>query len=77
MNYYLILIAVFLILLGYLLMTGPRNQGGDSFNYDIYSFRRITLAPFVLLSGYILVIISIMYTSKPGENNGKSRNGKI
>lgn len=63
-NYYLLLISVILIFFGFLLMTGQGSQEGRPFNYDIYSFRRITMAPVVLFSGYVLVIISIMYRFK-------------
>ena len=59
-NYSLILIAVLLVFSGYLLMTGSPNQRGESFNYEIYNFRRITVAPIVLLAGYVLMIICIM-----------------
>jgi len=79
-NYSLFLIALSLIVLGYLLMTGSVNRGGDSFNNEIYSFRRITLAPVILLSGYSLIVFSIMSVSKSEnnkENNAKTRNGKI
>jgi Protein of unknown function (DUF3098) len=75
-NYYLILIAVGLIVSGYLLMTGSGNYQGQAFNEDIYSFRRITLAPVILLMGYSLMIFAIMTvwkTKNSNEKNGRSR----
>jgi len=59
-NYCVILVSVGLLITGFLLMSGSGHNGLDSFNDDIYSFRRITLAPVVLLLGYILMIYGIM-----------------
>jgi NhaP-type Na+/H+ or K+/H+ antiporter len=59
-NYYLILTSIVLLITGFLMMTGSSNIAGSSFNNDIYSFRRITLAPIVLLAGYSLMIYAIM-----------------
>jgi hypothetical protein len=71
-NYSLLLISVSILVLGFLLMTGEGNYDMKGFNEDIYSFRRITLSPIILLSGYVLMIVSIMTGSgKPkNSNNG-------
>jgi H+/Cl- antiporter ClcA len=78
-NYSLILIAIGLLVMGFLLMTGKGNAGGTAFNKDIYSFRRITLSPLVLLSGYAMMIYAIMADrGKPKQNgNGHSQSRKI
>lgn len=68
-NYCLILSSVILLITGFILMTGESNSGIDSFNTDIYSFRRITLAPIILVAGYALMIYAIMSVSgNPKEN---------
>jgi hypothetical protein len=59
-NYMLILASVGLLVLGFLLMTGDGNSNESGFNEDIYSFRRITLAPLVVLFGYALMVYAIM-----------------
>jgi hypothetical protein len=59
-NYSLILVSTGLLIAGFLLMTGPGNDGAEQFNPDIYSFRRITLSPIVLIAGYGLIIYAIM-----------------
>lgn len=59
-NYYLILIAIGLLVAGFLLMMGKGNAGAGEFNNDIYSFRRITLSPVILLAGYAMMIYAIM-----------------
>jgi len=46
-------------------MTGQSNSGGIEFNGDIYSFRRITLSPIILLAGYAMIIYAIMADKKP------------
>jgi hypothetical protein len=72
-NYYLILTSIGLLILGFILMTGKDNAGTAHFNEDIYSFRRITLAPIIILTGYALMIYAIM--SKPVHKN-KKQNGQ-
>ena len=62
-NYVLLAIACFLIVLGLILMSG----NGSSFTHfeaDIFSFRRIVLAPIISLTGYLLVIVAILCTEK-------------
>lgn len=63
-NYYIIGAGVLLLVIGYFLMSGGQ-QAPDQFNEDeIYSFRRITLAPIVVILGYIAIAIGIMYRKK-------------
>ena len=62
-NYLLILIACGMILLGFFLMAGEGSTNAH-FNADIFSFRRIVLAPVVCFSGYILVIVGILWKKK-------------
>jgi len=76
-NYCLLLIAVSLIVSGYILMTGGSNSGGNEFNNEIYSFRRITLAPVILLAGYALIIQAIMWNPKTSSSNGNYLSGKV
>jgi hypothetical protein len=59
-NYWLMLIGLAFILVGFLLMIGGGSDDPNVFNPDIFSFRRITLAPLLVLAGYIIEIIAIM-----------------
>lgn len=62
------LILIFVVLIsGLLLMTGSSNKSSD-FNDSIFSFRRITLAPLVILASYIAFIYLIL--KKPSSKNG-------
>jgi hypothetical protein len=66
-NYKLMVIGFLIILIGFLLMIGGKSESPDIFNADeIFSFRRITLAPLVVLAGFIFEIWAIM--KKPKEN---------
>jgi fumarate reductase subunit D len=67
-NYKLLAIGFVIIIIGFLLMLGGKSDSPDKFSETIFSFRRITLAPIVVLSGFIFEIWAIM--KKPG-NTGK------
>lgn len=62
-NYILLAVGVVAIILGFVLMTGPGSTE-THFEPDIFSFRRVKLAPAICFSGFIFVIIAIMYKAK-------------
>ncbi len=62
-NLILIGIGVAFVIIGFLLMMGAPS-GQTEFNPDIFSFRRIVLAPGVALFGFIFVIFGIVKKSK-------------
>jgi len=64
-NYLYLAISFVVIIIGYLLMIGGGSDDPKVFSTDIFSFRRLTLAPIVILIGWILGIIAIM--KKPKE----------
>jgi membrane-bound ClpP family serine protease len=66
-NYKLMAIGFAIIVVGFILMTGGKSDDPNVFNPDIFSFRRITLAPMVLLFGFAFEIYAIM--KKPKSNN--------
>ena len=59
-NYTLVLIGVVIIIAGFILMTGPGSTE-THFEPDIFSFRRIKLAPAICFGGFIFVIYAIMH----------------
>ncbi|MFO7939513.1 MAG: DUF3098 domain-containing protein [Bacteroidales bacterium] len=65
-NYRLMLIGFGIIILGFILMVGGKAESPDQFNPEIFSFRRITLAPLLVLGGFIFEIYAIM--KKPKDN---------
>lgn len=64
-NYRLLAIGFAIIVLGFVLMIGGKADSPDEFNPAIFSFRRITLAPLLVLFGYLFEIYAIM--KKPGK----------
>lgn len=62
-HYVVSALAVFLILSGFLLMTGEGSIN-DTFCPDIFSARRITLAPLLCLAGYLMLIPAILWRRK-------------
>jgi hypothetical protein len=68
-NYRLLLIGVAIVVLGFILMSGGGSGDPNVFNEEeIFSFRRITLAPITCLIGYIFIIYAIM--KKPKSDQG-------
>ena len=66
-NYKLLAIGFVIIVIGFLLMIGGKSDSPDKFSENIFSFRRITLAPIVVLAGFIFEIWAIM--KKPKDTN--------
>ena len=58
-NYKFLLIGLAVIVLGFILMTGGGSDDPQVFNPEIFNFRRIRLAPTVVLIGFGVVIYSI------------------
>ncbi len=67
-NFILIAIGVVIIIVGLLLMTGPSSTE-THFEADIFSTRRIVVAPLVCFVGFVFMIFAIMFRSK-NKNNG-------
>jgi membrane-bound ClpP family serine protease len=63
-NYILLAIGFAIIILGFVLMIGGRSDDPTVFNEEIFSFRRITLAPIVVLFGFMFEIYAIMKKPK-------------
>jgi hypothetical protein len=64
-NYILMIIGFAIIVLGFILMMGGKSEDPTIFNEEeIFSFRRITLAPIVVLAGFIFEIWAIMKKPK-------------
>lgn len=63
-NYILLAIGFIIILIGFFLMTGGDAESPAVFNPEVFSFRRITLAPMVVLAGFIFEIYAIMKKPK-------------
>ncbi|MDD4226453.1 MAG: DUF3098 domain-containing protein [Mariniphaga sp.] len=65
-NYRLLAIGFGIIVIGFILMIGGKSDDPNVFNPEIFSFRRITLAPVLLLIGFLFEIYAIL--KKPKDN---------
>jgi hypothetical protein len=63
-NYKYLLIGFVIIIIGFSLMVGGSSNDPDIFNKEIFSFRRITLSPLIVLFGFIFEIWAIMRKPK-------------
>ncbi|WP_228236331.1 DUF3098 domain-containing protein [Allomuricauda sp. M10] len=65
-NYLFLFIGIAFIALGFILMAGGGSDDPNVFNPDIYSFRRIRLAPTLVLIGLGIQIYAILLN--PNKN---------
>ena len=63
MNYILLVVGVLIAVLGFVLMSGSGTTE-EAFNPDIFSVRRIKVAPAVCFAGFVFIIYGIMAKSK-------------
>lgn len=59
-NYVMMLIGMAIIVIGFVLMSGGGEHSVTEFDESIFSFRRITLAPIVVIAGFIFEVYAIM-----------------
>ena len=59
-NLRLLMIGALIIVVGFVLMIGGNSTDPNVFNKEIFSFRRITLAPIIVIIGFIFEIYAIM-----------------
>ena len=63
-NYMIMIIGLVIIALGFILMAGGGSEDPNVFNEDIYNFRRIRLAPTLVIIGFIVEIYAILANPK-------------
>ena len=59
-NYIILIFSIFIISLGYFIMSGGGSQDPLIFNNEIYNFKRIRLAPLLVILGFALALFSII-----------------
>ena len=62
-NYILLAISMAIVVIGFLLMVGP-NSSDTVFEADIFSVRRIKVAPVVCLFGFVSMIYAVVRKPK-------------
>lgn len=63
-NYILMLVGIVFIAIGFMLMAGGGSEDPTIFNPEIYNFRRIRLAPTLVIIGLAIEIYAIIAKSK-------------
>ena len=63
-NYLLLISGLILILSGLALMVGGGSEDPSKFSDEIFNFQRLTLAPVLIVSGFVLEIFAIMSKSE-------------
>ena len=59
-NYTVMLIGILFIVIGFILMSGGGSENPNVFNEEIYNFRRIRLAPTLILIGFGIQVYAIL-----------------
>ncbi len=67
-NFILLAVALVIIVIGFCLMLGGATNEETGFNPDIFSIRRIVIAPIVAMIGFITVIWAILKKTKDEKN---------
>ncbi|SRX52298.1 DUF3098 domain-containing protein [Aequorivita sp. CIP111184] len=68
-NYKFMLIGIAFIALGFILMTGGGSDDPNVFNPEIYNWRRIRLAPAMVLLGFAIEVYAILLKPNSKEEN--------
>jgi len=63
-NYKFMLIGILFIAVGFILMSGGGSDDPNIFNEEIYNFRRIRLAPILVIIGFIIEVYAILTKSE-------------
>lgn len=69
-NYVLLAVGMAIVIVGFFLMSGS-GSGEETFDPEIFSFRRIRLAPLVSLAGFVFIMFAIMY--RPRHKNTEEK----
>ena len=63
-NYMLMILGIVVIMVGFILMSGGGSDDPNVFNPEIFSARRITVAPILVMLGFIIEIAAILKKTK-------------
>ena len=63
-NYLISFIGIIFIIIGYVMMSGGGSNDPNIFNYEIYNFRRIKVAPLLVIIGLAIQFYAILTSDK-------------
>ncbi len=75
-KYRWLIIGLVVTAIGFLLMIGGSSDDPTGFSEAIFNFRRLTLAPIMVLAGYGIQIYAIMKKTKPPETTSSKSKQK-
>ena len=64
-----LLVGLLVMVSGYILMSGGGSDDPQVFNYAMFDFRRLVVAPVVIILGIIIEIVAIMGVFKGNKEN--------
>lgn len=67
LNYQLLIAGLVVLLIGFILMSGGGSDDPTKYDPGIFSFRRVTFGPIIVLIGFIIEGVAIMYRPKSGK----------
>lgn len=67
-NFILLACGMIVVILGFILMSGSGSTE-QAYNPDIFSARRIKVAPLVCLAGFLSMVFAIMYCPKKNDKD--------
>lgn len=70
-NYIMIAVGIGIMILGFVLLSGGGSDDPNVFNYEMFNFRRLYIAPILLLAGLTLEAVAIMYRPRTSHNDNK------
>lgn len=73
-NYIMILCGIAAIILGFILLSGGGSEDpATQFDYGMFNFRRLYIAPILLLAGFLFGLYAIMYRPKNKNKNNETQ----
>ena len=67
LNYVLMGVGLAILALGYILLTGGGSDDPNTFNPAMFDNRRLVVAPILIVVGFVVEILAIMYKGKKNE----------
>ena len=70
-NYILLVVGILIVVTGLFIMAGDGTTE-EAFNPDIFSSRRIDLAPMVCLAGFVFIVFGILFPNRDKKKDIKA-----
>ena len=68
-NFIISAVGLLVLIIGFILLSGGGSEDPNVFNPEIFNFRRLFIAPFIIILGFVIQVVAIMY---PFKNNNTS-----